>query len=188
MAIALRKPRPFTVREYYTLASAGILRPDERVELIRGQILSLRPISPRHAHCVTCLSHLFILRVDAESMVSVHNPVRLTTFSEPRPDLALLVRKQIYAARHPRPDEAFLLIEVADTTLDYDREVKALLYAEEGIQEYWIVNLEEDCLEVYRQPGPKGYAETTTLQRGDEVQIQALPDVGMFSVDELLGS
>lgn len=79
------------------------------------------------------------------------------------------------------------MIEVADTTLDYDREVKALLYAEEGIQEYWIVNLEEEALEVYRQPGSKGYAETLTLHRSDEVLIRMLPGIGTFSVDEVLG-
>ena len=187
MPTSLREPRPFTIREYYAMVPAGILRPDDRVELIKGQILHLRPIRPRHAHCVTCLSRLLIPRVDAEAIVSIHNPVRLNNFSEPRPDLALLERKQVYAARHPRPDEVLLLMEVADTTLDYDRQVKALLYAEEGIQEYWIVNLEEDCLEVYRQPGPQGYAETMTLQRSDEVQIQTLPNAGMFSVEEILG-
>ena len=188
MPTRLRTPRPFSVSEYYAMVPAGILRPDDRVELIRGQILNLRPISPRHAHRVTCLGHLLFPRVDLKAIVSVHNPIRLNNFSEPMPDLALLKWKwETYAARHPRPDEVLLVVEVADTTLDFDRHVKALLYAKEGIQEYWLVNLEEEGLEVYRQPGPDGYAETMTLQRGEEVEILALPAAGVFSVEEILG-
>ena len=169
------------------MVPAGVLCENDRVELIRGQIIAMSPIGSRHANSVNNLTRVFLLRVDPEAIVSVQNPVRLGNHSEPQPDLALLIPKEIYAARHPRPDEVLLLIEVAVTSVDYDREVKTQLYAEEGIQEYWIVNLEEDCLEVYRQPSPKGYAETITLQRGDEVQIQAMPSVGMFSVKEILG-
>ncbi|MCH8963265.1 MAG: Uma2 family endonuclease [Bacteroidetes bacterium] len=187
MPTRFRTPRPFSVSEYYAMVPAGILRPDDRVELIRGQILNLRPISPRHAHRVTCLGHLLFPRVDLKAIVSVHNPVRLDTYSEPVPDLKLLVRNEIYAERHPHPDEVLLVIEVADTTLDFDRRIKIPLYAEAGIREYWIVNLAEESLEVYRQPGPDGYAETMTLQRGDEVEILALPAAGVFSVEEILG-
>ena len=169
------------------MVRAGVLNENDRVELIRGQIIPMSPIGSRHANCVDYLTRTFILRFKEEVIVRVQNPIRLRNHSEPEPDLALVKLKEVYAARHPHPDEVLFLIEVADTTLDYDREVKGLLYAEEGIQEYWIVNLEEDCLEVYRQPGSKGYAETITLQRGDEVQIQALPSVGMFSVKEILG-
>ena len=187
MATTLRKPRLFTVSEYYAMASAGVLHENDRVELIRGQIIPMSPIGSRHATCVDRLARMFILGVGDEATVRIQNPIRLSAHSEPEPDLSLLERKRVYASRHPRPDEVLLVIEVADTTLDYDQQVKALLYAEEGIQEYWIVNLEEEGLEVYRQPGPDGYAETMTLQRGEEVEILALPAAGMFSVEEILG-
>ena len=171
------------------MVPAGILREKDRVELIRGQVIPRSPIGSRHASTVRRLDRLFHRRIDPEALVSAQNPIHLNRHSEPEPDLALLEPKEeVYAARHPRADEVLLVIEVSDTTLDFDREVKARLYAEAGIQEYWIVNLEEDGLEVYRQPGSQGYAETTLLQRGDEVQMQALPSAGRFIVDDILGS
>ncbi len=133
------------------------------------------------------MDRLFQLRDDTESLVSSQNPIRLSSHSEKEPDLSLLERKRIYASRHPRPDEVLLVIEVADTTLDFDRRIKIPLYAEAGSREYWIVNLAGESLEVYRQPGPDGYAETMTLQRGEEVEILALPAAGVFSVEEILG-
>ena len=187
MPTTLRKPRLFTVSEYHAMVPAGVLCENDRVELIRGEIIPMSPVGSRHATCVDRLAELFILRVRPQATVRIQNPIRLGNHSEPQPDLALLVPKAIYEARHPRPDEVLLLVEVAVTSVEFDRQVKVPLYAEEGIQEYWIVNLEEDGLEIYRQPGPKGYAETQTLHRGDEVQIQALPGVGAFSVDEILG-
>ena len=188
MATTLRTPRLFTVSEYYAMVRAGVLHENDRVELIRGQIIPMSPTGSRHANSVRRLDRLFQRRVDPEALVSAQNPILLSRHSEPEPDLAILKPKEeIYEARHPRPDEVLLVIEIADTTLDYDQQVKALLYAKEGIQEYWIVNLEEESLEVYRQPGPDGYAETMTLQRGDEVEILALPAAGVFSVEEILG-
>ncbi len=188
MATTLRKPRLFTVGEYYAMVRAGILSENDRVELIRGQIIPMSPIGSRHATCVDRLARTFILGVGDEAVVRIQNPIRLSRHSEPEPDLALLKPKGgTYAARHPHPDEVLLVVEVADTTLNFDRQTKIPLYAEEGIQEYWIVNLAEESLEVYRQPGPGGYAETTTLQRGEEVEILALPAAGAFSVGEILG-
>lgn len=187
MATTLRKPRLFTVSEYYAMVRAGILGANDRVELIRGQVIPMSPIGSRHASCVDNLAELFISQVRPHASVRIQNPIRLSAHSEPQPDLALLERKQVYASRHPRPDEVLLVVEVADTTLDFDRQVKIPLYADAGLCEYWIVNLAEACLEVYRRPGPGGYAETTMLQRGDEVAILALPEAGAFSVAEILG-
>lgn len=187
MPTTLRKPRLFTVSEYYAMVRAGVLHENDRVELIRGQIIPMSPIGSRHATCIDDMAELFITRVRPHATVRIQNPIRLSAHSEPEPALSLLERKRIYASRHPRPDEVLLVVEVADTTLDFDRRIKIPLYAEVGIREYWIVNLAEDCLEVYRQPGPGGYAETTTLQRGEEVQILALPAAAAFSVGEILG-
>jgi Uma2 family endonuclease len=187
MPTTLRKPRLFTVSEYHAMVRAGVLDENDRVELIRGQIIPMAAIGSRHASCVNHLTELFILRVRPYAIVHIQNPIRLSRHSEPEPDLALLERKAVYAARHPGPDEVLLVVEVADTTLDFDRRIKIPLYAEAGLREFWIVNLVDECLEVYRQPGPGGYAEATTLQRGDEVQVQALPEAGALSVDEILG-
>lgn len=187
MPTAIRKPRAFTVSEYHALVPAGVLGENDRVELIRGQILPMSPIGSRHANAVDRLSRLFILRVGENVTVRIQNPIRIDNHSEPEPDLALVVRKEVYAARHPRPDEVLLVIEVADATLDFDRQVKRALYAEAGLPEYWIVNLAEEGLEVYRAPGAKGYAEAMTLARGDESSLAALPQAGAFDVAEVLG-
>ena len=187
MATTLRTPRLFTVSEYYAMVRAGVLHENDRVELIRGQIIPMSPIGSRHATCVDDMAELFVVRVRPHATVRTQNPIHLSAHSEPQPDLALLERKRIYTSRHPRPDEVLLVVEVSDTTLDFDRRIKIPLYAEAGIREYWIVNLAGESLEVYRQPGPDGYAETMTLQRGEEVEILALPAVGVFSVEEILG-
>ena len=146
----------------------------------------MSPTGSRHAACVDDLAELFFSHVHPHTKVRIPNPIHLSAHSEPQPDLALLERKRVYASRLPRPDEVLLVVEVADTTMNFDRRVKIPLYAEAGMREYWIVNLAEESLDVYRQPGSGGYAETTTLQRGDEVEILALPDAGMFSVEEIL--
>ena len=133
MATTLRKPRLFTVSEYHAMVPAGVLCENDRVELIRGQIIPMSPIGSRHANCVDHLTELFIVRVRPQATVRVQNPIRLGNHSEPQPDLTLLIPKEIYAARHPRPDEVLLLVEVAVTSVDFDRQVKVPLYAEEGV-------------------------------------------------------
>ncbi|GFZ99878.1 Uma2 family endonuclease [Okeania sp. KiyG1] len=179
--------RLFTVDEYYKLLEAGILTEDERVELIRGEILKMSPISPSHAGCVKRLAELFILGLAKTVTVGIQDPVRLNDNSEPEPDIALLQRRpDFYRTQHPQPEDVFLLIEVADTTVKYDREVKIPLYAENNIVEVWLVNLPQKCLEVYRQPTGNGYENVQTFQSGDTVTIQALPNV-TFTVDEILG-
>ena len=115
---------------------------------------------------------------------SVQNPVRLAD-SEPEPDFALLVRRDdFYAAGKPGPADVYLVVEVADTSLDYDREVKGPLYAENGIAEYWIINLVDRCLEVYRQPQADGtYSDVRTLRPGDSISLSLLPAVSVAVSD-----
>ncbi|MDJ0517312.1 MAG: Uma2 family endonuclease [Trichodesmium sp. MO_231.B1] len=179
--------RLFTVDQYYKMLKAGILTENERLELIRGEIIKMSPISPPHAARVSCLSELFILRLAKTVTVGIQDPVRLNNTSEPQPDISLLQRRQdFYETQHPQPEDVFLLIEVSDTTVKYDQEVKIPLYAENNIVEVWLVNLTEKCLEVYRQPTANGYEIVQTFQRGENVTIQALPNV-TFTVDEILG-
>ncbi|MGI9173851.1 MAG: Uma2 family endonuclease [Rhodothermales bacterium] len=186
------KQRLFTADEYHALGKAGILTEDDRVELIDGQIIAMSPIGSYHAAIVNRITHLLTTRLyrdsPPEAVISVQNPVRLSDHTEPEPDVVLLhPRPDFYASRLPGPQDVLLLVEVADTTLAFDREVKLPRYAAAGIPEVWIVALEEDRVDVYRQPGPSGYAEGTVLGRGEQVQIEALPDVGSFEISDMLG-
>ena len=186
------KQRLFTADEYHALAEAGILTEDDRVELIDGQIIAMSPIGSYHAAVVNRVTRLFTARLyhydPPSAIVSVQNPVRLNDYREPEPDVMLLrPRSDFYADKLPGPPDVLLLVEVADTTLDFDREVKLPRYAAAGIPEVWIVALDEDQVDVYRRPGPHGYAERVVLERGERAEIEALPDIGPFNVDEILG-
>lgn len=149
-----------TVAEYYRMAEAGILGEDDRVELIEGEIIDRAPIGSEHTSGVNRLNSLFIRNVGEQAIVSVQNPIRLNEYSEPEPDLALLrYRADFYRHAHPGPEDILLIVEVADSSLRYDLEVKLPLYARHGIPEVWIVDLEHWRLEIYRQPEGETYQE-----------------------------
>ncbi|WP_447974948.1 Uma2 family endonuclease [Nitrospira sp. Kam-Ns4a] len=186
MAVQLSR-RLFTVEEYYRMAQAGILSEDDRVELLDGEIVEMSPIGSRHASCVDRLMRWFDRRVGDRAIVRVQNPIRLGEHSELQPDLALLKpRPDFYAEAHPCPADVLLLIEVAETSADIDREVKLPLYARSGVVEVWLVDLSTEQVEIYRTPAPHGYQECRTLRRGDQLAPQALPDLAC-SVDAVLG-
>ena len=179
--------RKFTLEEYHQMAASGILTEDDRVELIRGEIVEMSPIGRFHAACVRRLIRLFSQRLGDRALVDAQDPVELEDNSEPQPDLTLLqLRDDFYAGGHPQSEDIFLLVEVADTTVETDRQVKIPLYAEYNIREVWLVDIKKECLEVYRQPSPNGYQEIQKYQRGQTVSVQAFPDV-IFTVDEVLG-
>ena len=190
MPMLAEKQRRFTVDEYYTMARAGILTEDDRIELIDGLIIAMSPIGDPHVTCVILLNYLFGVRLyggdePPVAMLSVQNPVRLSDFTEPQPDLVLIRPGR---AGVPDAKDVLLLVEVADTTLAFDREIKVPRYAAAGIPEVWVVALQEERVEVYRKPGPAGYAETASFGRGEELTVEALPEVGTFAVDEIFGS
>jgi Uma2 family endonuclease len=186
MSVQLLKRR-FTVEEYYRMAEAGILSPDERVELIDGEIVAMAAIGSRHAACVNRLNRLLTQRVGDRAVVSVQNPIRLSQYSEPQPDLALLrPRADFYALAHAEPGDVLLVIEVADTSVGFDRAVKIPLYAQAGIAEAWLVDLTNAWLTVYRRPTSQGYADAQQLQRGQSLAIEAFPDIALL-VDDILG-
>ncbi|MBI4639469.1 MAG: Uma2 family endonuclease [Candidatus Tectomicrobia bacterium] len=179
--------RLFTVTEYYLMAEAGILSEDDRVELIEGKIMNMSPIGSRHAACVKRLNTLFSRQVGQAALVSVQDPIRLDDYSEPEPDLALLrPRDDFYAQGHPTPADVLLIVEVADTSEEYDREVKILLYARAGIPEVWLVSLPRDLFEIYRRPTPNGYQDVRQARRGEIVVAQSIPGLTM-AVDAILG-
>jgi len=176
----------FSVKEYYRMAETGVLKPDARVELINGEIIDMSPIGPFHGGLVKRLSRLFNLMAKGRWMVSTQDPVRLDDHSEPEPDVMLLQPvADDYTSRHPQPKDVFLLIEVADSTLEYDREEKLPAYGRAGIAEVWIVNLQDATIEVYREPHFTGYGSKTLFRAGAQAKPLAFPDV-VVDVAELL--
>jgi Uma2 family endonuclease len=179
--------RLFTVEEYHSIARAGILGEDDRVELIEGEITEMTPIGSRHAAVVDRLNQLFSRHPDVNAIIRVQNPIRLGEHSEPQPDLALLrPRLDFYFPAHPGPEDILLVIEVAETSADYDRVIKVPLYARGRILEVWLVNLEGEAIEVYQRPSAEGYHEVKTLRRGDHLSPGSFPDLKL-RVEEILG-
>lgn len=177
----------FTFDEYHRMGEVGILHEDDRVELIEGELIEMPPIGGGHMGSVIDLTRLFSRRAGDAALVSVQNPVRLPPGSEPRPDIVLLrPRPDSYRGGPPGPEDVLLLVEVADTTLAYDRDVKAPLYARAGIVEVWIVDLQGQRVTVYREPGEAGYHQVTVHEPGATLAPLALPDV-TITVDEILG-
>jgi Uma2 family endonuclease len=179
--------RHFTVDEYYCMAKAGVLREDERVELLDGEIIEMSPIGGRHAGCVDDLGEWFILRLAGRARVRIQNPVRLSSGSEPEPDIALVrPRSDGYRRGHPGPGDVLLIIEVADTTLDYDRDTKLPFYAAAGIPEVWIWDLPGERVLVHREPVDGQYRRTSVIERGGVLSPEAFPDLELL-VDDFLG-
>jgi Uma2 family endonuclease len=179
--------RRFTVDEYYRMAEAGILHEDDRVELIEGEIVEMAPIGSRHDACVMRLNQLFHKYGGQRVLVKVQGPIHLGEYSELQPDITLLhPRPDFYRTAHPGPQDILLLVEVAETSLSYDREVKASLYARAGIREYWIVDLADETVEVYQEPSPAGYRLIRRLRHGDRIAPEAFPDVEIAIDDVLL--
>ncbi len=164
--------RLFTVDDYHAMARAGILSEDDRVELIEGEIVVLSPVGSRHAACVDILAELLIRAVDHRTAIRVQSPVHLAESTEPAPDVCVLVRRDdAYSENLPQPEDVLLIIEVSDTSLNYDRRVKALLYARHGIRQFWLIDLGSRTLEVHRAPGPEGYGENSVHDGGDCLRV-----------------
>lgn len=190
--------RRFTADEFERMGQAGILDEDDRLELLDGEIVEMSPIGPRHIGGVNRLTATFASRVGRRATVSVQNPIRLDEHWEPQPDVTLLRRRRDgYARAKPTAADVLLIVEVSDTSGDYDRTVKLRRYAGARIPETWVLNLTgahelitpeaqgEPVLEVYRKPIAGGYTEVRLLRRGDRIAPEALPDVEI-PVDELL--
>lgn len=176
----------FNVDEYYAMAKVGIFDEDSMVELGEGDITVIERISPRQAGINMYLNDFF-LSARLNAVVSARNPVRLNRYSEPCPDIALLkFKRDYYSSAHPTGEDVLLLIEVAEATPVVDRLVKGLLYARAGVQEFWLVDLEANALEVYRSPSTEGYREVRRLGRDASVSPSAFPDISI-AIAEVLG-
>jgi Uma2 family endonuclease len=176
----------FNVKEYYRMAETGVLPPDARVELLNGEIIDMSPIGPFHGGLVKRLGRFFNLKAKGRWIVSSQDPLHIDDHSEPEPDVMLLKpAPDDYTSRHPQPNDVFLLIEVSDTTLDYDHSEKLPVYGRAGVAEVWIVNLNDATIEVYREPHFTGYGTKTILRAGSQAAPTAFPDAAV-DVAELL--
>ncbi|MBV9926317.1 MAG: Uma2 family endonuclease [Acidobacteria bacterium] len=177
----------FTVAEYQRMGQAGIFSEDDRVELIDGEIVKMSPIGELHASCVGRLTQTLILLLRRRVIIWTQNPIVLDDYSEPQPDLAILKpRSDFYRQAHPRPEDVLIVIEVSDSTLGFDRKVKLPLYAGAGIPEAWVVNLPEECIEVYSDPAGGEYQTARSYARGRRLQSHTLASLRL-SVSKVLG-
>jgi Uma2 family endonuclease len=179
--------RHFNIIEYYRMAAAGVLSEDDRVELIEGEIIEMNPIGSRHAACVGRLTEILGRVAGNEAIVWVQNPVQVNEYSEPLPDVALLKRRDdFYAQANPRPTDVLLIIEVADSSVEYDHQIKIQLYARAGIQEVWLVNLPQKVIEIYAQPVNETYSEIRLVKQGENLTSDTIHHL-MIDASQVLG-
>ena len=174
----------FTVEEYHRMGETGLLGEDDRVELIDGEVVQMSAIGWRHANCVNDLNMLLTRFAEDRYVVSVQNPLTISEYGEPQPDLVLLRNRPV--GRLPGPEDVALLIEVSDTTLSYDRNVKLPRYAAAGVAELWICDLEGRKITAYSQPSPDGYAVSREHGPGQRIRSESVEDLSV-AVDEVLG-
>ncbi len=175
----------FTVDEYYKMIELGLLKDYEKAEIIEGELIKKMTVGDKHAAVVNFLTKFFVKMVSDNVMVSVQNPVRISNFNEPEPDIVLADLTKFDGKRHPRPAEVLLLIEVSDSTIKYDRDKKLPIYAEAEIGEVWIINLPNEIVEVHTKPNVGLYQSVKIFRRGETVQSEILPELNL-KVDDVL--
>ena len=177
--------RRFSVAEYYRMAEAGILHEDDHVELINGELIQMAASGAKHAACVDALNESIVGLVRGEARVRAQNPIHLNDLTEPLPDL-VVARRGRYRQAHPTPQDVLLLIEVADSSLDYDHDVKLPLYATAGIAEVFVVDTVQDIVERFTEPRDGRYQRVVSAGRGETLTSTVLPAV-ILPVDVALG-
>ena len=185
--VAVQEKYRFTVEEYYRMGEIGIFPPDVRVELVDGEIRRMPPIDPPHASIVHRLNAVLARKLLGEVVVGIQSPIQLDDFNEPQPDVTVLrFRDDYYGSRHPTPADVLLVIEVADTSLRYDRDEKMPRYGRAGIPESWLVDVQAGTVTVFTQPHAGGYGEQRLITRGQEIVSSAVEGLHL-QVDEALG-
>ena len=178
--------RRLTADEYQRMGQVGILSEDDRVELIDGELVAMTPIGPRHNACVNRTLLAMVRSVGDNAIVQAQGSVRLDLYHEPQPDLVLLrPRADFYASRHAGPDDILLIVEIAQSSIEYDRDVKARVYAELGIQEYWLADLNANLVSGYSAPKGGSFRRLEQYHRGQSIAPHMLPECAI-AVDVLL--
>lgn len=186
MATQLERWR-FSVEEYHRMGEVGILQEDDRVELIDGEIVRMSAVGEPHFLTVNRCNMLLVPLVRDFAVVSVQGPVQLSPYREPEPDVVLIrAIDGVPPRRLPTPEDVLLLIEVSDTTLSYDRNVKLPMYAEAGIPEVLIVNLNGGVIEQFAEPADGAYSLVRQYQRSETIEAVAVPGLAL-AVDAILG-
>ena len=177
----------FTVDDYYRMGEVGILSPDAHVELVDGEIKRMPPIHPPHASIVHRLNAVLARKLHGNVVVGIQSPIRLDDFNEPQPDVTVLrFRDDYYGSQHPTPDDVLLIVEVADTSLRYDRDEKMPRYGRAGIPEAWLVDVQAGTITVFTEPHAGGYGQERVVTRGQEIMSLAVEGLRL-QVDEALG-
>ena len=177
--------RQFTVHDYARMRETGILAEDDRVELLDGEIYVMIPIGPLHIAIVNRLNKILMPQIGDDAILSIQNAVQLNDYSEPQPDLALLhPRADYYDQALAGPDDIILLIEVADSSLGYDRDQKLPRYAASNIAELWIIDVDRQLVEQYFQPLQGQYTQLTKVLLGNAIQSKTMPQIH-FMIDQL---
>jgi Uma2 family endonuclease len=186
MALAYERHR-ITVDEFHRMADAGIFEPDSRIELIDGELIErMAPLYPPHASTTSRIFAAFVTRLTSRAVNRCQVPITLPDYSEPEPEITIArLEPNEYSKRHPGPADVLLVVEVAESSLDFDRRRKLPVYASSGIPEAWLVNLIDDVVEIYRDPAPDGYRTHSIVSRAQAVTTAAFPDE-TFAVSDLL--
>jgi Uma2 family endonuclease len=176
----------WTVQDYHQMSDLGILDPTERTELIAGQIVLMTAKGTPHVITLQLLATNIQDRLGKSALIRTQDPIRLDNFSEPEPDLAIVKGTILdYAEHHPVPEDIYLVIEVADSTLKQDCEVKDKLYARSNIPEYWVVDINNRQVRIFRDPTPTGYGSQLILTETHSVSPLAFPEI-VLSIDSIL--
>jgi Uma2 family endonuclease len=179
--------RRFTVEEYERMGETGVFHPDERLELLEGEITYMSPIGPRHAGVVNRLNRVLATRLSDQEILIVQNPLRLLPRSEPRPDVMVArYRRDFYESGHPTAEDALLVIEVSDSSLRTDRTIKLPIYAQRGVVEVWLVDLAADAVHVHTHPVEGAYRQARTVRRGEKLVPTAIPNL-VLAAEDVLG-
>jgi len=172
------KPRLITVSEYDRMIEAGIYTENDRIELLNGRIIEIMPKGKKHASANDKIARYLYKVFDGKVSIRNQNPIVLDDFSEPEPDIVLAKwDEKEYSENHPTPADILLIMEISDTTLAYDREAKAQAYSRNGIQQYLLLNLQNETLEDYREPNTDGYGAKRTFRSGDVFNLVAFPEI-----------
>lgn len=183
----VRRHMPISVELYHYMAEKGMFEPDERVELIDGEIFTMSPVGSLHVRCVNFLTRALSRMLGDEYLVSVQNPIVSSNDTEPQPDVTILLsNSDLFKNQLPTGNDTVIVIEVADTSASFDRNRKFPKYAQAGIPEAWLIDLKRDVVEIHSDPGSSGYGDVQSFRRGERA-VSKMIDTIDLSVDDILG-